>query len=1020
MKKPIAAIAIVIFAASLQAVVTFDGEGKIATIPAGETYTVDDTKISEVEALTNIVFGSTTSALAFTNTLTINLNAALSGAKGKVTTVSGVKLNLVGNSPAFQGAFTFADSTVTVSNRYALGVSGATVSSTNTSGLSNLYRLTFGGAGLTNDAAITCSGHHRFQRDNTNETLVFNKEFAAGPDSVQIHFGTCKLPNGYKSTGGSPQPQVIGGCDAYLGKLTFGGNITFFDHADGSARLHLTSNNNAVGLAFTVPSKLTVVCEATNCLYSTVSIGQLFLNSNRALPDGRSFDLNGYDQTIRTITKNSYSEAIDRPEQIYSATPAMLTLNGASTTARVPTTDFTLPMQFHGKASFKLNIPADATLHLSYGKSDSTETLEVASGTLDFTQNAGWGGTNVVVSGGTLNVNSQYSISNENARLVVSAGTLVLNSNVKVKSANIGGVELEQGAYTVDEMPTAAQAYVSGAAKLYVDYEEGQVIYKTSYWKGGADASLTNAANWADGKAPNFTDGGATLVFSNEVAATVNGSLSVYGLQMLGNRGVVISGTASDKLKLGHGGILSTNAFEAADGVITNRIAVALQTTSSEADTWEVATGTVLDLDCDISAGGSTTLSLYGVGRYLLRGDNTGITRPVTLNTGYYEFFTPTALGSTIRATTFTARARFWFNCLTNDVPIAGSPANQIPESADPECFPWRADGAPLVQNGAISEGVGNALNMAGLTIRGGLTGGNMTISAEPTEGFVEVGSFKSVNGALGFMLREGTVNLASTNNDWTMFGLYNNLSLLKCRAANVMAATRVVVFGDTPTRPYGTFDLNGYNQVVSGVDHGCYNKTRVYDHSETYYGTITSAVPATLTAVGTPAMYFDAIEPKNFNPTNSVKYRGQVSLTVNNDASVVTTLINMKSDTTGSLKVLQSRLVLAWGAGWMATTNVVISGGVLQVEDESASCAFGGVGSTACMHITGSGKLQLDGGQAVVYALSLGDSYLAPGIYGGSAAGLDQAHTLSCITGSGTLRVKTNGNPNGLMILFR
>lgn len=1019
MKKPIVAIAIVIFAVRLQAEVTFDAEKKIATIPAGETYSVDDTKISEAEALTNIVFGSTTSTLAFSNTGTLTLSAALSGAKGKVTTVPGVKLNLVGNSPDFQGAFAFSNSTVTVSNRYALGASGATVSSANTIGVGNLYCLTFGGAGLTNDAAVTCSGHHRFQRDNINETLVFSKEFAAGPDSVQIHFGNCQFPSGFKNTGGSPQPRVISGCDAYLGKLTFGGNITFIDET-GPARLHLTADNNAIYGAFTVPSKLTIVCEAANCLYSTVSVGQLYLNSNRAATNGRSFDLNGYDQTIRTITKNNYSEGLDRPEQIYSATPAVLTLNGISNTSRQPVSEFTLPMQFHGKASFKLNIPADATLHLSYGKSDSSETLEVARGTLDFTQNAGWGGTNVIVSGGTLNANSQYSISNENARLVVSAGMLVLNSNVKVKSANIGGVELEPGAYEADDMPAAAQAHVSGAAKLYVDYVEGQVTYKTSYWTGGADSSLTNAANWADGKAPNFTDGGATLVFSNEAAATVNGSLSVYGLQFTGNSGVVISGTASDKLRIGHGGILSTNAFEAADGLITNRIAVALQTTSAEGDTWEVATGTVLDLDCDISAGGSTPLSLYGLGRYLLRGDNSGITRPMTLNTGYYEFFTPTALGSATRATTFTAQARFWFNCLTNDVPIAGHPANRIPETVDNENFPWRTDGAPLVQNGAIAEGVGSTLNMAGLTIRGGFTGGNITIYTKPTEGFVEVGSFKSVNGALGFMLREATVNLASVNNDWSLLGLYHNISLLKCCAANVMAATRVVVFGDTPTRPCGTIDLNGYDQTVAGVDHGCYNKPRIYEHSETYYGTITSAVPATLTAVGTPSMYFDENGPKSFNPTNSVKYRGQVSLTISNNASVVTTLINTKSDTTGSLTVQQGRLVLAWGAGWVATTNIVISGGVLQVEEESASCAFGGVGTKACMHITGSGMLQLDGGQTVVYALSRGDRYLDHGIYGGSAAGLDQAHTLSCITGSGTLKVKTNGNPGGLMVLIR
>ena len=158
----------------------------------------------------------------------------------------------------------------------------------------------------------------------------------------------------------------------------------------------------------------------------------------------------------------------------------------------------------------------------------------------------------------------------------------------------------------------------------------------------------------------------------------------------------------------------------------------------------------------------------------------------MTLNTGYYESSHRRARFTT-RDTTFTAQARFGSTALRTTCPYAGNPANQIPGVRAK--LPVAYDDSPLVQNGAIAEGVGSTLNMAGLTIRGGFTGGNITIYTKPTEGFVEVGSFKSVNGALGFMLREATVNLASGNNDWSLLGLYHNISLLKCCATNVMAA---------------------------------------------------------------------------------------------------------------------------------------------------------------------------------------------------------------------------------------
>lgn len=1011
---------------------TADG---VLTIPSLTTVTIDDDNAAAFSALTGVVFTATSSTLAFSNTEVLNVNAALSGAKGKVTSGAGVKLNLLGNSPTFQGAFSFVDSTVTVSNRYALGKAGATVSSTNNNKANALYCLTFGGAGMTNDATVTCAGDHRFQKDNIHEKLVFTAELAAGPDSVHLHFGDCEMRGGYKSSGGSPQPYVIGGCDAWIGKLTFGGNLTFFDHADGPGRLHMTANNNLLSLAFTVPSKLTLVAEKTNCFYSTSTVGQFYLGSNPAATGGRAFDLNGFDQVIRTITKNNYSEALNRPEQITSAKPAVLRLDGISNTSRTAINEFTLPMQFHGKASFKLNIPAAATLHLSYGKSDSTETLEVARGTLDFTQNAGWGGTNVVVSGGTLNLNSQYSISNENARLVVSAGKIVLNAKTKVKSARIGDVELEPGAaYAKEDLPAELQQYVDGAAKLYVDYEEGQITYKTSVWKDGvAGGSISDPENWSDGKAPNFKDGGATLEFPAGVEAAVDGTISVYALRFLGDVGTTLSGSNGARIRIGAGGILSSNALGTAVGLVTNRIAVQLQTTSSDADTWRVYRGTALDLDCDILAGGSTTLTLDAdkTGCFLLKGDNAGLTRPLKLVRGYYEAFTSTALGSPTRDTLVSdSKARFFFHCLTNDVPLKGNLANGDPATTDAISRLWCDSERGLVQNGLLTMDVGTSVNIGSLTIRGGFNGGNQTVSSVFTSSsgtgdvlpstICDTPVNLAVGGALGLMLGTGKLTVSATGNDWVSCNIRGSQATLVCGAAGVMPPSRMITFGDRPEYPAGVLDLNGFNQTTPGMDHNLYNCARTY-YKGARYGMVTSAVPARLTWSGVPSIWLDSTGASTINPTNSVRFRGEAALRVNSDYRH--TIINAKSDTVGTLEILKGILTFAWGAGWSAATNVVVSGGTLRVEEESAPYAFGPHQgrSAAFLSVTGEGRVQIDGGQAAVYALSTdGETFLNPGVYGGSEAGLDAAHTLSCLSGRGTLKVRTNGTPNGIILIVR
>lgn len=132
-------------------------------------------------------------------------------------------------------------------------------------------------------------------------------------------------------------------------------------------------------------------------------------------------------------------------------------------------------------------------------------------------------------------------------------------------------------------------------------------------------------------------------------------------------------------------------------------------------------------------------------------------------------------------------------------------------------------------------------------------------------------------------------------------------------------------------------------------------------------------------------------------------------------------TIVNQVSETEGPLSVSSGTLAFKWGAGWCGT-DVVVTGGTLKVESSAKDDFFnadGQVGrSLVRVAVSGEGRLDLGKDVRVGY-LSVGSRELVRGTYGGSAAGLDAAHTLDCIAGSGTITVD-RGARLGITILFR
>ena len=209
--------------------------------------------------------------------------------------------------------------------------------------------------------------------------------------------------------------------------------------------------------------------------------------------------------------------------------------------------------------------------------------------------------------------------------------------------------------------------------------------------------------------------------------------------------------------------------------------------------------------------------------------------------------------------------------------------------------------------------------------------------------------------------------------------------------------------------RSSGTaLDMNGYDQSISRI----YAGWTVKSYPE-IYTTVRSAAPAML-EIATDTVYNDVL-PLKVTGAAGIKFNAAGSLT----------FTNFTASTTGTLEVARGTMRFAAGSGWIATTNVVLSGGTLAVAPGAGANAFGSAqGQSAAWMTYSDGTLEVASGEeATVCALAVPKGnghfrYLAPGVYGGSSAGLDSAHTLDWMSGGGTLRVLRSGDAGTIIIL--
>lgn len=373
----------------------------------------------------------------------------------------------IGAAKGQRGCFAVEDAatTVIVSNRYGLGSSSFQKAATAAS--ANSFK--FGGAGLTNDVAIT-GGTFAPQWPDETGTFVQN---------ASLQFNSFKFRNAEVSAGAlgdsnTSSVQVEPGC-----LLTLGTNVHVWASTSTSgAALNLsaqdsvgqqflwgTAQTNSYRLLQIMGKDTKIVCNGINAFKTSPSLnadmGYVNVHNKTVNP---TLDLNGYDQELPWIS--TYSISKDARLLITSAVPATVTFTCRSTGSSGD-------LVFCGAASF-CYAGVDGSKYTLFnrylsnlnGKSQTSGKLSVRSGTLVYgsagEQPVTWFGREIEASGtGTLQLTkmSRFGYTDEKG---TKACQLTIRDSAKVDIA--AGETIEVGYLTAGETQYRKGTYGSQEA----------------------------------------------------------------------------------------------------------------------------------------------------------------------------------------------------------------------------------------------------------------------------------------------------------------------------------------------------------------------------------------------------------------------------------------------------------------------------------------------------------------------------------------------------------------------------
>lgn len=930
-----------------------------AEVPAGETATVSDDDLAAVANLDAIVLGDGASVTAQALSSPLCLKASVSGGGNLVFVDCLQGVELTGDNSALTGRFVFTNSAVTVAARHALGGVG-TPGCDFAKGASGTF--SFVGGGLTNDVPLVIYG--------AGVAIPHNDAGAVMVQTTNLFFdvvsggGVLTLRN-FHMTGGTFRQggargyyylKVADGYTTRFGKdVTVDVGLTYFT---GTGRLQFDARPKSFSLTHLFPGSENTLVFGCENVFSETSSWSAQLGSKSS---GYGIDLNGYNQKIKFISgawyTPAYGSALAHP--VYSETPATLAFTAA-------TNDRTLPLKFLGQASFDYGGVNGAVYRLVNVQSDTTGGLTVSSGTLSLEWNYGWNGTNVLVrSGATLNIDTLNAITSGKARLVIEpGGTIDVNGNsLVVASASLGGVELEKNAiYSAERIAELCPGIVWGGTGALTVMPEAIGDFE---WPAeqGAVAEIPIAV---------------TVAVSNENVSSLSG---LSGIRMGGGSELVFSGL--------------TEPFE-----------------------------------FDIPLSGFGVVSFKDCAGCVITANNTNFL-------GHFEFENTSVVVSNRFALGCAASEPTWFvhgsgtptfsflgGGLTNDVALVLDPSGVV--------IPYGTD-ETLVQNAGLRIPAGTSsewLKVRNLRMtRGGLVQDNLehvlyvTVAGGcrltlESDVVVDIGNIQAQGGSGG----KASYCIATTNMHCSWYTHYNYGADLQFGAENVFRA-----YGEDTAFPvdlgiHGTdhgIYLNGFDQYIREIYYGVNVDHPAITEGDVRRVSVYSDKPAILTM---PCKSTNLVLPIRFMEKAGLRYIGEEK----EKGSGVWgryQIANQVSETEGSLTVESGTLSFKWGAAWCGT-NVTVNGGILEIDATAQKDFFNKEGATGrsrtSLNVSGEGKISLgDGIETRVGYLVVDGTEMPRGVYGGPVAGLDEAHTLSCFTGAGTVKAQRSSRC-GLMVIIK
>jgi autotransporter-associated beta strand protein len=889
----------------------------------------------------------------------ITINGILSGSGG-VTKTGSKPLTLTGDN-SYTGVTTVKpNSSLRIQSDYALGsTNGATV-------VENGGWLEISGD-ITVDETITISGDNSTSYGgvlrNTGGINTWNGPITCASSRIKATSGTLII------TGGITGPGLILASDG-TGTVI----ITNKPVDIGSGTIHAHSSGKKI---FQVANNVWGHMDASGSILRT-DVPNAFpptatLQMGVSYSPNSYVDLNGNDQSVGRIYRGT---SITGNRELTSTLPATLTINQSANT--------TLDAKFTG--AVKVTKTGTGILTLTNAVWTTTGDITVSNGTLTVLAGTTFSESSTLrAAGGILKLQTETAINNEGAVAIENGGVVEIDSDLTetIASLSLDGVAQFRGTYgaTGSGADTIDDVHFDGSGILYVSRNPPVTPVSATWDDGGSDTLLSTTNNWDGDVLPAFdgtTD--ATFAFAG-TTATVDIDAGFYG--------ITLNHDSNFLLEAGDGSVvLGSNGINAAVPTGTTRTyTLAEDIELLETQEWTLdnsAGATIVTVSGVISDGDYTSdLTVNGGGWLNLSASNT-FGGAMLIETGVVRITHSQALGSTVGGTTVNTlgRARLELSGeLTIDEPLT---------------FIGNSNSKYCLQNVSGTNTLTSMINMGNGRFYVGSTGKKLIISGGMTGN-----TFFVING-IGTLLIEttpltmGTGTLYADDRGLTILNVASNQfgsatmakGTVQMNVAHAMPPNANVRIG-VGYGPWGTFDLNGYDQEIGYLHVG-----------STAEGVrqVTSATPAMLTVNQTTDKTFDG------------DLNGELGLIKAGSSQLV--LAGTNSTAAGSMIVSNGTLVVAANATLGTSTNVVVASGTLSLQTQTA------IADNAMLSIDNGAHLTLATGvNEEVRYLVINDIYMPVGTYGATGSGaqfINDTHFAS----TGMLTVMRSQHPGSIIIV--